>query len=109
MQKKCEVCRRLFGENYYPSRLKKQKYCSYECRDKAHENKEKKICERCGKEFYIKKCWSKRGGGRFCSLQCHNESMTVHGKISCKTCGKELNSNDYIGDHYGICEDGCDE
>jgi len=27
--------------------------------------------------------------------------------MKCKYCGKELSSSDYLGDYYGICEDGC--
>jgi len=29
--------------------------------------------------------------------------------MKCKCCGKQLSSSDYLGDYYGICEDGCDE
>jgi len=29
--------------------------------------------------------------------------------MKCKYCGKKLSSSDYLGDYYGVCEDGCDE
>jgi len=29
--------------------------------------------------------------------------------MKCKYCGKKLFSSDYLGDYYGVCEDGCDE
>jgi|GEM_PF-2359408 len=29
--------------------------------------------------------------------------------MKCKSCGKELSSSDYLGDYYGICEDGCQD
>ena len=28
--------------------------------------------------------------------------------LKCKNCGKQLSYGDYRGDHYGLCEDGCD-
>ncbi len=29
--------------------------------------------------------------------------------MKCKYCGKKLSSSDYLGDYFGICEDGCQD
>lgn len=29
--------------------------------------------------------------------------------IRCRRCGVKLGYGDYIGDYYGLCEDGCEE
>jgi len=29
--------------------------------------------------------------------------------MRCKYCNKKLSSSDYLGDCYGLCEDGCDD
>lgn len=29
--------------------------------------------------------------------------------MKCKYCGKQLSSSDYLGDYYGVCENGCED
>lgn len=56
----------------------------------------KRICELCGKEFYVKPSEIKKGGGGFCSLSCARKGEKnpnwKGGKITriCETCGKEF-------------------
>lgn len=88
MQKECGYCNNLFGENYYPSRLKKQTYCSYKCRSNAYKKQVLKVCQQCHKEFYTKKCWVKRGQGKFCSKVCFDKYQTIYPIRYCKTCNK---------------------
>lgn len=96
-------------------------FCSRECADKwrsknvrgeNHPNwqggKIKKICEFCGKVFFVKS--SRKDIARFCSLQCHGKYLRgVYNpnwrggriKTTCRQCGKEIKVP-----RYAVKEDG---
>lgn len=72
--KNCPVC----GIRFYANANGYiKKFCSYECACKGQTRpgsnpwaRVKKICENCGKEFWIHKSNSARGRGRYCSQEC---------------------------------------
>lgn len=50
--------------------------------------KVRRICERCGKEFYVVPSVVKRGRGKFCSKECANLAFKSGKKVRCGQCGK---------------------
>jgi membrane protease subunit (stomatin/prohibitin family) len=75
----CEHC----GKAFLPSH-KRIRFCSKECAYLAQRKKFPKICEECGKEFWV---WESRlATSRFCSRKCHGARQ----KVACKQCGKEF-------------------
>jgi len=91
--KKCIVC----GKEFYriPSYVKRgqDKFCSRKCFGIWHSKnmrgkdssrwkggKVKRICQICGKEFYVISSIIKYGNGRFCSLKCRAIWQNKHQK-----------------------------
>lgn len=73
----CEICQTVFFKT--PS--KAGKYCSFNCRDKAHSEKARiqLICEYCGENYeqtrsMVNKTTKKGHKRRFCSRICHSKS-----------------------------------
>ena len=86
---KCDHCGKIFNINR--SRLNKLKdgaikhiYCCRDCANKGQFTSVEKICEYCGKEYYITKSFSDIQ--RFCSRECYDNFRTKNAKIFNKTC-----------------------
>lgn len=74
----CPVC----GKKYELTRVDKR-YCSSNCRHKAHNKKRPEAtCEKCGKRYI-----PRRDDQRFCSTACRR-SPRVRTEIECENCGK---------------------
>jgi len=50
----------------------------------------KRICQHCGKEFYVYPSYIKVGGGKFCSKECWYKYKHNKVKRICEQCGKEF-------------------
>lgn len=116
VKRTCEQCGKEFLS--VPSRIKKGqgKFCSRECMGKWHSKyrrgknhsrwkggKIKRICEICGREFFVDSNRINAGKAKFCSRMCLGKWISKHlrgknasnwkgGKIKriCETCGKEF-------------------
>jgi len=50
----------------------------------------KRICEYCGKEFYVRPSEIKKGQGKFCSRKCHGKSRRQRVKRICEFCSEKF-------------------
>ena len=87
----CFKCGKEFDR--YSYQIKEKNYCSYECVGNAKKPKIKKICEKCGKDFYI---FESRAHQKFCSRECAGLGIRGKNLIEnyteriCATCGKKF-------------------
>lgn len=113
----CENC----GKEVYKTKSQynraKHHFCSTKCQ-KEFEHKEKyedRICEICGKSFYV----SKKSTQRFCSVKCQNDWQTqqigvknprfIRELVVCDCCGNKFYMQNYrIGlFKHKFCSDKC--
>jgi hypothetical protein len=89
-QKPCPICGKIIEER--PCRVKKVKYCSYECSVEAKKKRIKQICPTCSTEFETTPDRIKRGKGKYCSHDCwcKNRNKVATVIIKCKHCGKDM-------------------
>lgn len=86
---KCEYCgkeikvtKRVYED--YQNGTKKHIYCCKDCTDKAHTTKVTKICECCGNEYQIGKCFSEIQ--KYCSKECYEIVRSKKAKLQTKIC-----------------------
>lgn len=64
---KCKIC----GKEFYKRPSSFQKYCSYECRNKAQVTRKKYICKECGQSYETTDSQIlHRGETKYCSKKC---------------------------------------
>jgi len=71
---KCEQC----GKDFTSSYIKGRKYCSSKCSQDARRVKKiERICEVCGKTFFVTQSTLDAGWGKYCSHSCSNSGREV--------------------------------
>ena len=88
----CEHC----GKEFKAKPSAHRRFCSWACRDEADKelhflgkresNGVTKVCETCGKEFYVIK--SRENTAHFCSRECASKSKIAQPNVICSYCGK---------------------
>lgn len=90
----CVHCGEPFCRKIRSSARCSGKYCSIKCQQEHREKKIKRVCENCGKEFYIWPSRLDQNRGRFCSKHCANVmfkggvSLGRKVTVTCDFCGK---------------------
>lgn len=99
--KNCLYCNKVFKIALWD---KDKKFCSNYCRGMSKRKPIKKLCERCGKEFYVTP--SRKNTARFCSFIC---TKTPYIKRICKNCNNEFSFHpERLKRNAGIfCGDKC--
>lgn len=85
----CKYCKRMFRvvksvHEKYIQDGSKGVFCSKECADKAQITKVKKICEECGKEYFIVNYFADTQ--KYCSRECYNIVRAKKVKFEIKLC-----------------------
>lgn len=85
----CKRCGLPFAKTPNSGRL----YCSMACmRAYKTENRIKRSCETCGKEFSVEPYRSEdEGRGRYCSQKCRYDAPSNRVDVTCVVCGKLYN------------------
>ena len=94
INKKCEYnkCNNVFYTE--PSQIKVRKFCSKECLSLfALDNRVKRNCKYCEREFSIKSCQIIQGTGFYCSQECKYKGRLTGKYLHCPTCGSEFYAN----------------
>jgi len=101
---KCLNCGKEFLAS--PAEIKRdRRFCSKKCFYEEH-GKIEKICEHCGKIFYIRPSKEKDGCGKFCSKKCfYDEHKKI--KLTCEVCGKEFWEGSSRSDVRRFCSRKC--
>jgi hypothetical protein len=103
---KCDYCDEIINKiykNYVKKNSKSltNKDCCDNCKyikkdeefnikNKDNSKQVKKLCQQCGKHFYIKLYDSNRGYGKYCSNECSGKARNKQIIVECKFCGKEI-------------------
>lgn len=76
MEKECQMCNKS-----YPTKNKKQKYCSVECQHNSYKiqktERVESICQYCGNKFLILPSKIKDGGGKYCRRECKDNHQKI--------------------------------
>ena len=67
--------------------------CSKACRAVLRTTGVNKVCENCGKEFYLPTAKATKTPGRFCSNKCNGEATRSRASVSCAWCKAPLTRN----------------
>ena len=124
----CQECGKKFYRLECEIKRGRGKYCSRECANKAHSKrmsggnnplwkpKVKKICEWCGKEYYVKP--SRASKSKYCSMECQRKAFGYNHrgennpaysqvKCVCEWCGKEFYVHAYRAETARFCSREC--
>ncbi len=87
-KRKCQVCGKIFFTRLRPETGHKGLYCGCKCMGRAMQGEQiKKICLKCGKEFFVCPSENKYNSCKFCSQECYHNyprSQEFRDKISKK-------------------------
>lgn len=67
----------------------------------------KVICEYCGKEYNISKCFYERSKHHYCSRECSYKGKDKSKKVICHNCGKEIIVKNCNLKKYNFCNKKC--
>jgi len=102
---KCDYC----GKEFRCERIRIEKYkkhfCSKICEAKSKIKREERICEVCGKSFFVVPSSKKK----FCSYKCMGLAKVTKIKTNCDTCGKEIEKpkKKFISYKHHFCSRRC--